>query len=129
MTIRYNSCNFEPKLFTTMGTGTSSYFFSLSVGVPYSSKSNTIADEAALPTLLIVKDKSICRGKPIIAGTRIGVSNIVELHSILNWSIFKIRDEYPELTTEQINAAIEYYQNHTQEIDGYLQQDREIDGE
>ena len=89
----------------------------------------TSANETALRMLLIVKNRTICRGRPIIAGTRIGVSNIVELHSILNWSIFKIRDEYPELTTEQINAAIEYYQNHTQEIDGYLQQDREIAGE
>ena len=110
MTIRCTSSNFDLKSFIITNTETNS------------------VNETVLRMYLIVKDKNICDGKPIILGTRIGVSNIVELYYILNWSIFKILYEYPELNMNQIKAAIEYYQNHTQEIDDYLQKDREIDG-
>lgn len=99
----------------------------LSIGGMYTSRINAVADETALRTLLIAKDPKICRGKPVIRGTRIAVSNIVELHYLLNWDVQKIRDEYPHLSNQQIIAALEYYENHTQEIDFYLQEEKEID--
>ncbi|MFH1776917.1 MAG: DUF433 domain-containing protein [Candidatus Omnitrophota bacterium] len=98
----------------------------MSIGGIYTTKTNTLADETALRSVLITKNPNICQGKPIILGTRISVSNIVELHYLLNWNIQKIRDEYPHLSNEQIIAALEYYENHTKEIDSYLQEEKEI---
>jgi uncharacterized protein (DUF433 family) len=62
--------------------------------------------------LLIGKSPFICQGEPHILGTRISVSNIVELHRLLEWNIQKIREQYPHLSEEQIYAALEYYEEH-----------------
>ena len=95
----------------------------------YSSNRNGIADEGSLRALLITRNPKICNNRPIILGTRISVSNIVELHEILSWDIRKIREEYPFLNDQQIIAALEYYEQHTQEIDAYLKEEKEISGE
>jgi len=64
-----------------------------------------------------------------LRGTRISVANIVELHHLLGWSIEKIKEEYPHLNREQILAALEYYEENTREIDGYLQGEKETGSE
>ncbi|MGB9823394.1 DUF433 domain-containing protein [Thermodesulfovibrio sp.] len=46
-------------------------------------------------------------GKPIIKGTRISVEFILELLAN-GWDIEKILKNYPQLTKEDIIAAIEY---------------------
>ena len=79
--------------------------------------------------LLIGKSPFICQGEPHVLGTRISVSNIVELYQLLKWKIQKIREQYPRLNEEQIYAALEYYEENTKEIDAYLQQEKEIDEE
>ena len=94
--------------------------------VIFDSKRYSLANEAVFRTLLIAKNPKICQGKPVILGTRISVTNIVELYYLLGWDIKKIRDEYPHLNTQQIIAAIEYYENHTKEIDSYLQEEKEV---
>jgi len=76
---------------------------------------------------LIGQDQKICQGEPIIRGTRISVSHIVELHRLLQWNIPQIKDAHPHLSNEQITAALEYYGNHKREIDKYLREEREID--
>lgn len=96
------------------------------VGGLYNSKINTLADETVLRASLITRDSKICQGKPIIRGTRISVSNIVELYYLLNWDVQKIRDAYPHLSDQQIIAAVEYYENHKEEIDSYLREEVEI---
>lgn len=96
------------------------------VGGLYISKINTLADETALRSSLITKDPRICQGKPIIRGTRISVSNIVELYYLLGWDVQKIIDAYPHLSDQQIMAAIEYYESHKAEIDSYLREEVEI---
>jgi uncharacterized protein (DUF433 family) len=49
----------------------------------------------------------VCNGKPIIKGTRIPVSVILEqLTEGESWD--KILDGYPELTREDIHAALDY---------------------
>ncbi|HHH42014.1 MAG TPA: DUF433 domain-containing protein [Chloroflexi bacterium] len=56
----------------------------------------------------IVVDPEVHFGKPCIAGTRITVQNVLEL---LNEGLsFEeiIRDYYPELTVEDIQACIQY---------------------
>ena len=100
---------------------------SITVCGMYYSTDNSLADVATLRSFLITKNPNVCQGKPTILGTRIAVSNIVELYYLLGWDVQKIKDEYPHLSDEQILAAIEYYENHTKEIDDYLREEKEID--
>jgi len=75
----------------------------------------------------IVTNKEICGGKAIIQGTRITVSNIIELSHILEWSESEILDAYPHLTREQLAAAEHYYQMYPDEIDDILESEQNID--
>ena len=56
---------------------------------------------------LIASDPAILGGKPVIAGTRIGVDLILEKLSD-GESIDDILIDYPHLTREQIIAAISF---------------------
>jgi len=85
----------------------------------------TLFNARAQRKLLIARDPSICRNEPILSGTRISVANIAELHHLQGWSLERIREEYPHLTYQQIVAALEYYEEHTHEIDDYLQSEKE----
>jgi uncharacterized protein (DUF433 family) len=49
----------------------------------------------------------ICSGKPVIRGTRIMVRNILGMVAG-GETVERIRAAYPELTPEDINAALEY---------------------
>lgn len=89
----------------------------------------TLFNDRAQRQLLIARDPSICQGEPVIRGTRISVANIVELRYLLEWNIRQIREGYPHLTSQQILAALEYYEDHTREIDSLLQQEKETDEE
>lgn len=87
-----------------------------------------LLEGTALPNIFIIEDPKICQGEPIIEGTRISVTNIIELYHYLGWwDIRKIQKQYPHLTEQQIIAAIEYYKNHMDEIDSYLEEEKEID--
>ena len=50
---------------------------------------------------------NVCRGKPVIAGTRIPVSVILD-HLGADSSVGDIETRFPELTREQILGAIRY---------------------
>lgn len=105
---------------------TTSFITAMVLGCTYVSGQNTIADEWSLRTLHIVSNPKICNGRPTILGTRIAVSNIVELHHLLGWDVQRILDEYPYLDEEQVIATLEYYEQHTEEIDKYLMEETEI---
>lgn len=55
----------------------------------------------------ITIDPEICHGKPCIKGTRIPVFVILDLFAA-NLSVEEIIEAYPDLTVEDIKAAIEY---------------------
>ena len=55
----------------------------------------------------IAIDRNICHGKPSIKGTRIMVINILSLLAG-GYDIPKILAYYPELTKEDVKAAMEY---------------------
>lgn len=55
----------------------------------------------------ITIDPEICHGKPCIKGTRIAVFVILDLLAA-NLSVEEIIEAYPDLTIEDIKAAIEY---------------------
>ena len=54
----------------------------------------------------IVVDARICSGKPVIRGTRIMVKNILGMVAG-GYTVDKIVSAYPELTPEQVQAALE----------------------
>jgi uncharacterized protein (DUF433 family) len=55
----------------------------------------------------IVVDPAICGGKPIIRGTRIMVRNILGMVAG-GYTLGRILETYSELTTEMVEAALEY---------------------
>lgn len=55
----------------------------------------------------IVTDPAILGGKPTIAGTRISVELILERIRD-GWTIDELLDDYPQLTREQVIAALAY---------------------
>jgi len=68
---------------------------------------------------LISIDPNICHGKPCIKGTRIMVSNILsQLAGGYNYE--KIKQGYPELEDEHIQAALEYALSIINNEDVYL---------
>ncbi len=52
-------------------------------------------------------DPNVCFGKPCIRGTRIWVSLILDLLAS-GTSMEELMEEYPQLTSEDIRAAIAY---------------------
>jgi uncharacterized protein (DUF433 family) len=55
----------------------------------------------------ITADPQICNGKPVITGTRIMVRNILGMMAG-GYSMTKILESYQELTSEDVQAALEY---------------------
>jgi uncharacterized protein (DUF433 family) len=55
-----------------------------------------------IPENIIIKDPKIRSGKPTIKGTRITTSDI------WNYTVEKIKEDYPQLTLEQIKAVFRY---------------------
>jgi uncharacterized protein (DUF433 family) len=55
----------------------------------------------------ITVDPAVCHGKPTIRGTRIMVSNVLSLLAG-GYTTAQILDYYPDLTEEDVAAAIEY---------------------
>lgn len=55
----------------------------------------------------IIADPEICHGKPIFKGTRILVSDVIELIAH-GEPIKEILKEYPSLNKEMIREALEY---------------------
>ena len=56
---------------------------------------------------LIIADPAILGGKPIIVGTRISVQLVLEKVRD-GWTIDELLDDYPQLTREQVVAALDY---------------------
>jgi uncharacterized protein (DUF433 family) len=50
---------------------------------------------------------AICSGKPVIRGTRIMVSNILGMVAG-GYSVDRILTAYPDLSREDVSAALEY---------------------
>lgn len=72
----------------------------------------------------ITRNKVICGGEPIIQGTRITVRDIVEYQEIYQ-SKERVLKALPHLTLEDIEAALDYYRQHRQEIEAYRQAEEE----
>jgi uncharacterized protein (DUF433 family) len=75
----------------------------------------------------ITKILGVCGGRPAIDHTRVRVLNIVYLHKQGD-TPEKMLEEYP-LTLAQAHAALAYYYDHKEEIDGYIKEDEAWDEE
>ena len=62
----------------------------------------------------IVVDSKICNGKPTIRGTRIMVKSILGMVAG-GYAMGRIIDAYPELTPNDVTAALEYAWNRDEE--------------
>jgi uncharacterized protein (DUF433 family) len=69
----------------------------------------------------IVRDKEICGGEPRIRGTRITVRAIVELIRLYH-AKEPLLQAFPDLVSEDLDAALVYYVEHPAEIEGYIQE-------
>ncbi len=124
----------EPREEAILSNNTASFeSIASSPGGCYGLAIDTSIDESFFRKLMIVKNTEICGGQATIIGTRICVSNIIELGHALNLdlekdaAIEKIIGEYPSLNAQQIQAALEYYYENKDEIDNFINQEREID--
>jgi len=63
-------------------------------------------------TVRIVKTSDVLHGKPRIEGTRVGVFTLGVAARKHGHSVEDLLDEYPHLDREQIEAALDYYDDH-----------------
>ena len=77
-------------------------------------------------TAEIVKTPDVLHGQPRIEGTRIGVFVIGESirADASDQTVETIRESYPDLSRDQIHAALAYYDDHPDEMDA-LRAERE----
>ena len=65
----------------------------------------------------ITRKKAVCGGKPIIADTRIKVSQIAIEYERLGWTPDQIIDAHPHLRLAQVHDALAYYYENQAHID------------
>lgn len=85
---------------------------------------NTAQRKAKHP--YITRKNGTCGGKPIIAGTRIKVSQIAIEHERMGMSADEILEAHPHLTLAQIYDALSYYFDHIEEIDQEILEGRRM---
>ena len=77
-----------------------------------------------LKHLYIEKKAGICGGEPVIVGTRISVSLIVEMERA-NHAVDEMVAMYPHITHAQVYDALSYYYDHKNEIDKIIDENKE----
>ena len=85
-----------------------------------------LASKAAarkLPHPYIEQKTGTCGGRPILKGTRIGVS-LIAWHYKQGRTIDEIIQNYPHLTPAQVHDALSYYFDHQAEIEEEIRLDQ-----
>jgi uncharacterized protein (DUF433 family) len=83
-----------------------------------------MVDTATL-SQLIERREGVCGGAPVIAGHRLAVHLLAALLRSYNGDRARIYREYEYLTPEQIDAALDYAEEHPEEIEELLRRDQE----
>jgi uncharacterized protein (DUF433 family) len=73
----------------------------------------------------ITKTPGVCGGRACIAGHRIRVADIVAWHERRGYSPDEIVDMFPGITLADVYAALTYYFDHREEIEGEFQKSDE----
>jgi uncharacterized protein (DUF433 family) len=77
---------------------------------------------ATKPDLKIFRDPGRCSGQPTVGPSRITVHDIIGLLKLYDWNVeAMIRYEAPRATRDQIDAAIQYFRQNTDEIEAILE--------
>jgi len=72
----------------------------------------------------ITRKKGTCGGKPIIAGTRIKVSQIAIEYERMGMTPDEIVEAHPHLTLPQIHSALSYYYENVEAINAQIRAER-----
>lgn len=70
----------------------------------------------------IIKKEGVCGGQPVILGTRTSVLSIVNYMEIYG-DADEILKALPHITSQDIEAALLYYRQHTDEIETYRREE------
>lgn len=65
----------------------------------------------------IVTTPGVCGGYPRIGQTRIRVGSVVRAYRMTGGDFARTAAAWPQLTREQVQAALDYYQEHPQVVD------------
>ena len=84
----------------------------------------TIAQGKKLKPPYIERKKGVCGGEPVIVGTRITVSLIVEMERA-GHSVDEMVAMHPHITHAQVYDALSYYYDHKEEIDKIIEENKE----
>ncbi len=84
----------------------------------------TIEQGKKLKHLYIERKRGVCGGEPVIVGTRISVSLIVEMERA-GHSVDEMVTMYPHITHAQVYDALSYYYDHKKEIDKIIEENKE----
>lgn len=71
-------------------------------------------------------NSEICRGSPVIAGTRIRVVDVAMEYEYMNCSPDDIINAHPYLKLEQVHDALSYYYEHREELDEKIREDEKF---
>lgn len=74
----------------------------------------------------ITRQKGICGGKPVIAGTRMKVSQIAIYYEKMSYQPDEIVNAHPHLTLAQVHDALSYYYDNIEEIDSQIAEERRL---
>jgi uncharacterized protein (DUF433 family) len=87
--------------------------------LPSASRKGKLTFMAATSYRYLVNLPSVCQGKTIVEGTRIGVHDVVGL--ILNGaSVDDVCRSFPDLSRAQVYECLAYYEDHRTEIDALV---------
>ena len=70
-------------------------------------------------TIPIVSTPDVLGGKPRIEGTRVPVHQVGYLVREREWSRQRVVDQFG-LTADEVEAALEYYDDHTEEMAAFV---------
>jgi uncharacterized protein (DUF433 family) len=68
----------------------------------------------------------ICRGSPVITGTRVRVVDLAIEYEYLNRSPDDIISAHPHLKLEQVHDALSYYYENRAELDRKIKEDKQF---
>lgn len=71
-------------------------------------------------------DPEICRGSPIISGTRIRVIDIAIEYDRLGLTPDQIVDAHPHLNLESVHDALSYYYENRDSIDKIIRERKQV---
>src|SRR5919204_2896791 len=73
----------------------------------------------------ITKTPGVCGGRACIAGHRIRVMDIVVWHEMRGYSPDEVVSMFPGITLADVHAALAYYFDNREEIEGDFRNDEE----